>query len=78
MTDKNFQVSVEHRLHVSAPRRRWHRGTQVIIETNGRSEGGLMDFAESPGEPDQHQPGHGDNYVLIVLHPHIAFPFNQM
>lgn len=37
-----------------------------------------MDFIESLGEIDQHQPGQDDNYVLIVLQPHFAFPFNQM
>lgn len=50
----------------------------VLIETNGRDEGGVMDSIESLGEIDQHQPGQDDNYMLIVLHPHFAFPFNQM
>lgn len=53
-------------------------GTYLIIhlETNGTDE--VMDFIESLGEIDQHQPGQDDNYMLIVLHPHFAFPFNQM
>ena len=58
----------------------WHTGPHQIIhlKTNGRQEGGVMDFIESLGEIDQHQPGQDDNYMLIVLHPHFAFPFNQM
>lgn len=58
----------------------WPIGTQQIIhfKTNGTGEGREMDFIESLGEIDQHQPGQDDNYMLIVLQPHFAFPFNQM
>lgn len=56
----------------------WPIGTQQIIhlKTNGGEEGREMDFTESLGEIDQHQPGQDDNYMLIVLQPHFAFPFN--
>lgn len=37
-----------------------------------------MDFIYSLGDLDHHQPGQDPNYVLIVLHPHFAFPFHQM
>ena len=37
-----------------------------------------MDFIDSSGDLDHHQPGQGANYALIVLHLHFAFPFRQM
>lgn len=59
---------------------RWNTGTHQIIDlkTNGSDEDGVVDFTESLGEIDQHQPGQDDNYMLIVIHSHFAFPFNQM
>lgn len=58
----------------------WRAATHRIarLKINGGGEGGVMDFIGSHGGIDQHQPGQDDNYMLIVLHPHFAFPFNQM
>lgn len=57
-----------------------HTDTHQIIDlkSNGSDENGMAGFTESLGEIDQHQPGQDDNYMLIVLHSHFAFPFNQM
>lgn len=36
-----------------------------------------MGFTDTLGNQYHHQPGQDDNYMLIVLHQHFAFPIYQ-